>query len=189
MKIKFKNRLPKVFSSLTFFCLIFIVGCVAANDTWKTYDFPEGKFKMQFPGQPEKQSQVVNSAIGELNMNIYVYDASKEKGDNYVYMVNYTDYPDTLVNSDDTTQLKTFYRNSIDGMANNVHGKLLTEKVVNYEKYSGREIRIEIKERGAIITSRMFLIANRIYIIEVITSTEKDFNTGIKKFLDSFKRD
>ena len=189
MKIKFNNRFPKTISFLTFFYLIFIVSCVAANDAWKTYAFPEGKFKIQFPGQPEKQSQVINSAVGELNMNIYLYDASKEKGDNYVYMVNFTDYPDTLVNSDSTAILKTFYRNSIDGMVNNVHGKLLTETMVNYEKYSGREVRIEMKERGAIITSRMFLIKNRIYIIEVITSTDKDFNTDIKKFLDSFKRD
>ena len=53
MKTKFYSGLPKKLSSLTFFCLIFIVGCFAANDAWKTYDFPEGKFKIQFPGQPE----------------------------------------------------------------------------------------------------------------------------------------
>ena len=94
---------------------------------WFVLESEQYGYKIEFPRKPSESPQVVNSAIGELKMNIFIYDASETgKDDNLVYMVSYTEYPDTLINSENTEILADFFRNSIDGAVTNVHGKLLS---------------------------------------------------------------
>jgi len=186
MQSKIKSLLRNIFTGSACMFLVILSGSCKPGDSWTVFSYPEGKFKIEFPNAPATEKRVINSVAGELTMNIILYDASKEKNNNLIYMVNYTDYPDSLVNSDQKERLKDFFRNSIDGAVNNVHGKLLSESVVASGNFPGREIRIDFNNGTAVITARIFLVKNRMYMIEVITETKNDFNKSINHFLDSF---
>ena len=156
---------------------------------WFLLKAEEYGYQIEFPKEPKENPQIIQSAIGELKLNIFLYDAStdNQKDENLVYLVNFTTYPDSLVNSDDTAKLSGFYRGSIDGAVNNVQGKLLSEKEIELGKFSGREVKIDFQQGRAIINMRIFLIHNNMYMVQTITETKKDNNKAMKRFFDSFQ--
>src|SRR6187399_2489601 len=76
-------------------------------DDWYLFDSKE--FSIEFPKKPTSSTQNVNSAIGELKMDIFMYDASKDNDDNFLYGLVTSEYPDSLVNSSKTEILSTFF--------------------------------------------------------------------------------
>lgn len=166
-----------------------LLSFVNAGD-WKSFESKLFKFRVEFPDVPTEQSQTVPSAIGDLKMNFYMYDASSvpnSKDENLVYMVNYTSYPKDKVNSNNKEMLKTFFDGAVSGAVANVQGKLISQKDINYGLHPGREAKIDFQNGTAIINVRLYLVANNMYMIQTITETKKDNNASIKKFMDSFK--
>jgi len=145
-------------------------------------------FQIEFPKEPNAETKVIDSEIGPLSMKIFMYDASKTgKDDNMVYGLIYTEYPDSLINSDFASQLPVFFRNAIDGSVKNVAGKLLSVTEIAINGFPGREIKIDFGNGMAIIKMRFYLVKNKMYIIQTITETGKISNKSIDRFMDSFK--
>lgn len=158
----------------------------AIQDDW--FLFASKGFSMKFPFKPGSEQRVVNSAIGELNMSINMYDASGNKNDsNLVYGLIYTEYPDSLINSDKKEILDDLFRNSINGSVTSVSGKLLSEKIAEIDGFPGREVRIDFQDGMAIIRMRLYLVKNTMYILQTICETKKDNNKSIDRFMNSFK--
>lgn len=95
-------------------------------------------------------------------------------------------HPDSLINSDKKEILADVFKNAVNGAVETAHGKLLNEMIIEFKGYPGREIRIDFQNGTAVITMRLYLIKNKMYMLETITVTDKDFNTSIKKFMNSF---
>ena len=156
---------------------------------WHALTVKSAGYKIEFPSEPTESIQKVDSEIGELTLNIQMLDLTTGDGDsdNWVYMVNFTKYPKEFIDSDDKESLATLYRSSIDGAVTSVKGKLISEKEVKLGSYSGREVKIDFQEGLAVIRMRLFLVDNKMYILQTITETKKDNNKDISKFMDSFE--
>ena len=155
-------------------------------DDW--FLFEAKNCKIYFPQKPTEQSQTIVTAIGELKLNIYMYQVPDNKeDDNLVYGLIESDYPDSLINSNKKDILDNFFRNSIDGAVNNVHGKLLSESKIQLDSFPGREVRIDFRDGLAVLKMRIYLVRNKMYMEQTITDTKKDFNKSIDRFMDSFK--
>jgi len=145
-------------------------------------------YKILFPKKPVESIQTISSAIGELNLNLNIYEVPEtETEDNLAYIVNKTEYPDSIVNSDKKDILVGFFRNSIDGAVKNVQGKLLSETKIELSGYPGREIRIDFQNGLAVIKMRLYLVKNKMFLLETISETKKGFNKSIDKFMNSFE--
>lgn len=144
--------------------------------------------EMYFPKKPHELSQTINSTLGTLNMNIYSYEVPDSiNDDNLLYNLMETEYPDSLINSDKKDILVKFFRDAIDGAVSSIHGKLLSETIIHYEDYPGREIRIDFKDGLAVIKMHFYLVKNKLYMLQTITFTKNDNNESINKFMNSFK--
>ncbi len=146
-------------------------------------------FKIYFPQKPELSSKILNTEIGELNINMYMYEVpDKTEDDNLAYSLAVTEYPDSLINSTRSEKelIDIFFNNSVNGYIKNVHGKLMSELKIKYDSFPGREIKVEIKDGLAVIKTRIYLVQNKVYMLQVITDTKKDFNRSTNKFLNSF---
>jgi len=155
---------------------------------WFWLESKQYGYKVEFPDKPTERPQRIKSAIGELKLNMFIYDASKApQDDNLMYMVNYTEYPDSVVNADKIENLDVFFRGAIDGAVKNVNGKLLSEKIIELGKHEGREVKVDFQDGVAVIRMRMFLVQNKMYMLQTITETSKDFNKSITRFMDSFQ--
>ena len=158
------------------------------TETWYSLESPEFGFKVLFPKEPVAQNQVTPSAIGELKMNMYILDVSAdETEDNLLYLVNYTEYPDSLFANAPEEKFTKVLKGSVDGMVTNVGGKLLSEKVITLNGSPGREVKVSFQEGAAIINARVYLVRNKMYLLETISYPQKDSNKSIDKFFASFQ--
>ena len=152
------------------------------------YILEDASYRIEFPEKPTNQQQSVPSAVGELKMDINMYDASAVKDeDNMVYGMITTEYPDSVMNSDKKELLPDFWRNSTDGAVKNVKGKLLSEKKLTLGEFPGYEIRIDFQDGMAVIVMRSFLVHNKMYVMQTIAEPKKDGNKSSKRFFESFK--
>ena len=174
-----------------FYILVSVIAVLTMSfvgaKVWYVLNLKAYGCKLEFPGEPTQKKQKINSTIGKLKMDMYIYEpAAQAKDENMVYLFNYTEYPSSQVNSGDTEALDTFFDNAIKGAVNTVSGKLLSEKDIAIGKYPGREAKIDYKEGVAIITIRLYLVENKLYMLETIAETQKDPNASITKFMNSF---
>ena len=176
-RIKFYFLVPVILLTMSFVVV----------ENWYLLTLKEYGCKMEFPGKPTKKAQKINSGAGKLKMDMYSYEATDQvKDDNLVYLFNYTEYPSSQVNSSDTEALDTFFDNAINGAVGAVNGKLLSKKNTPIGKYPGREAKIDYLDGVAIITMRLYLVENKMYMLETIAETKKDPNASITKFMNSF---
>ena len=143
---------------------------------------------IQMPSKPEQTKRIIGHPIyGKLTMNMATVQPKDSTDPNVVYMLSYADYPIGAIHSDSINLLDSFFISCREGSVANVQGKLLSETILNFSGYPGRELRMDFKNGLAIIRCRNYLVKNRLYSLLIITLTENNFNTSINKFLDSFK--
>lgn len=143
--------------------------------------------KIYFPQKPMGQSEVVNTDKGDLKIHIFFYQASPNKNDdNLAYILSETEYPDSVMNSQKKDKLEGFFKNSIDGVVQKFKGTLLSQVNTSLDGYPGKEIKLSIQDGKAIMNIRLFLVKNRMYVLQTITQSDKESNKSIAKFMDSF---
>jgi hypothetical protein len=144
-------------------------------------------FKISFPIKPIEDIQTVKTEIGDLRVKNYTYDVpSFEPDPNIMYSVAETDYPDSLINSYKTELLDQFFEESIKSILNSVQGRLLVESNMSIDDFPGREIKIDFHNGLAIIKVRMFLVKNKMIMLQTITYSKNDLNNSVDKFMNSF---
>lgn len=168
-------------------CILIITVQAANAQEWVKFDASQDmKFSMLFPQQPQQQEQVTQSAAGPLKIHMVMLDFSNNTGaSNMLYMASYTLLPDSI-NSDKKEMMDPLFTNSINGMAKNVQGTVKSTKTIAYKGFPGREAKVDVQGQ-AIITARIYLIHNRLYMAMVFSASGKDDNADAAKFLDSFE--
>ena len=170
---------------ILFFLLVCITFAVQAQD-WSTHKNIELAFTADFPGVPLKTTQDVPTAIGDITMHMLSVDTSTNlDASNALYAVAYSAYPEeNFKDSTDESDNATL-NGAVNGAVTNVNGKLLVNNDINLNGFPGKEGKIELN--GAFIHLRVYLVENVLYFCQVICFAEKDDNTDINKFLDSFE--
>ncbi len=149
--------------------------------------FESNNFSVIFPKKPETEITTTPSDLGDLKVEILTYDGSMNNDENYLYAIAISEYPDSMINSSITSKLETFFKNSIDETVKNLQGKLLSEKNIEIKEFPGKEIRVDYGNGLAIIMMRLYLVHNKVYILQTITETSKESNSSVLKFHNSFK--
>jgi hypothetical protein len=154
---------------------------------WQVFTPESSNCSVLIPGIPEKKERLVNSAIGEIKLVMYMYQPPQGEDDNVAYAVSFMDYPADKISSDSTALVKDFFDKAREGSLKAIQGKLLTETIIDYKGYPGREQRVDFRDGMAIIKYRHYLVNSRLYTLQVITPTKMNFNKSINRFMDSFK--
>ena len=142
---------------------------------------------IEFPEKPATTVQTVKAAAGDMAVETAMYKGIREKDDNLVYGFFSFVYPDSLFTSDNEQLLPKFFRNSIDSAVNRVKGKLLTEKEILMDGYPGREVRVDYGGGMAILHITVYLVWNRVMMIQTIAPSDKDNNPSAVRFHSSLK--
>jgi hypothetical protein len=159
--------------TLTFLLLAFLI-----VPTWSEFKDLEGKFQILVPMKPSFKNLSVNSEYGIIESKVLTMYSDSNINQ---YLLGYADYP--LIKSE---KINDFFKSRIIGAVNNIHGKLLSEEIVNYKNYPGRKIRVLWKNGELVNNAIFYLVNNRLFILQVTTSISNDFNKDIYRFLNSF---
>ena len=161
---------------------------IQEND-WYKLESKELGFKIEFPKKPKSKVLKANPKHGYLHneYNQFIYAPSSKKDDNFAYLIYYSEYPDSLYNSENinTDTLQRLYKSEINIDLDYFKGTLMSEKTIILKGHSGVEAIINSKTWGIII-SRYFLVKNKFYVIEVETDPSKVSNPSISHFMSSF---
>jgi hypothetical protein len=178
--------MKKIKSTCLFVVLASILLSFTSSEEWKIFETKQ--YEVLFPGKPTSQVKSVKTEIGEISMDIHMFDASKTgNDDNLVYGFITSDYPSDLVDHSNKELISNLFRSSIDGAVNNVKGTLLSETDIEINGHPGRAFKVDFNKGFAIINMRMYLVKNTMVMLQTITLTEKQANTSIDKFMNSFK--
>jgi hypothetical protein len=140
---------------------------------WVTYSSARGRFSILMPSEPTVQEQPVDTANGKL-MN-YVFLSQKGAA---AFAISYADYPQ---NDADPQGVLDRVR---EGAVNGIKGTLVSGKNITHKGYPGREF--QASTQGALYTSRIFLVKDRLYQMVVVAPATQLSATEINRFLTSF---
>lgn len=167
--------------------LAIVILCSFAPAEWVKFQSTAGKFTLMFPKQPTPSTEKVSSGPLPITIHMFMYDASKYKDDNQVYLAMYCDYPDTLVNSDFKDELvDTILNGSINGMATNMSAEVLSNEKTSYKEFPGKNVKMNVQSGAGYAYVKVFLVHNRMYMLEVLCESSADHNASIDKFFNSF---
>jgi len=162
-------------------------GKMTRSNDW--VPFEDAGCKMLFPKTPINEAQTVNTAVGELKLYNYTYEVPDSvKDDNLVYLLSETEFSDSARSNSGNSKevVDKFFRGAVDGGVSSAHGKLLTEEIIQLDGYPGRKFRADIQDGVAVMTMKAYLVKNKLYMLQVITESKKDFNKSMDKFMNSF---
>lgn len=166
--------------------LLIITLCSFAAADWVVIQKKDAGFKISFPKNPEESNQDMPTDIGKITMHTLMYNITDGTDENMTYGLIYMDYPADVINSDlKQDQLDLLFKSSIDGGAKNIEGKVVSIKNVTYKGYPGRLAKISFSE--GILNMKMYLVKNRMYIMESGSVAGKDNNKSTDKFFGSFE--
>ena len=169
--------------------LIASVCAFTAGDKWYQFESTPFGFKVEFPAKPIEKIKQTSSLAGDLTLNMFEYIVPKEKENtdpNLVYMASYIEYPGDIDGNNKAKQ-KELCRKAVDDAAVRLKGKILKENLNTIDGYEGIEARIEYKEETEVLKMRMYLVKNKMYMLETMTKIAKDNNKSIARFMNSFK--
>lgn len=166
------------------FSSIFSVG---VYKNWELFQSFEGAFKIEIPeGHMDHNERVIHTDIGEITYHTFFYQEEDKHFENALYVVSYCDYPEFSIHSDSTSILEEFFNNTITSAEESVIGELRYAEDINYKDYPGKLFRIDYREGTATLKSKVFLVNNRFYNIQIATTRGKSLNAAADRFLDSF---
>ena len=164
------------------FVLILLVSLgFVQSDTWYLLEVPEFGFSIQFPVKPVKSMDPDSPTPAYM----YIYDATKSgTDDNLIYSATYAEIDTSAGNFEQTDAL---FNKAITGAVKGVKGKLLSKNTIYLNGgIPGREIRIDFKHGLAIIKMRIYVVKNKMYLLQTITETKKQYNLSVTRFMNAF---
>lgn len=140
---------------------------------WTLHTSTAGRFSILMPAEPNVQEQPVDTAAGKLINHISL----AQKG-SAAFAISYADYPP---NDAEPQGVLDSVR---DGAINGIKGTLVRGKNITHKTYPGREF--QASTQGALYTSRIFLVKNRLYQMVVVAPVGQLTDAEVNRFLTSF---
>jgi hypothetical protein len=164
-------------SILLFVVLVPLLACKGAN--WKEFKSQEGGFSVLLPGQPKVERQTTETAVGPLAFTMHTVELSFGS---IAYIASYNDYPPSLIADGDKNAI-------LDGVVEGALGSkanLKKSDPISIDGHPGREFTGTVKD-GYEYTSRAYLVNQRLYQLNIVSTPGKVPAEDKRKYFDSFK--
>lgn len=152
----------------------------------------DGSFSIVSPGPFTEKYQELSTDIGDIEVFTLLCQTDLKDNPNFLYLINYYDYPpgfrDQEASDSEADFINNLFDESIDESVTSLGGKLLYSTDIKLQdQHDGRLNRVSYNNGDSIVKSKMFLVDNRFYFIQVYTTKDNSLNILMDEFLDSFK--
>ena len=171
-----------------FVIVLFLNFPVFGQEDWKTYEYLDHHFKVDFIHSPILESDTFSFDGKVLTTYSWSADQMDSLHDNTGYYIDVTTYPSEYIHSDSTWDLVEGF--ILSTQTNFDEDKDYTfYKSLNTHKYGyrGKQFHWRIDSYKKHLRTQVFLIENTLVELFVYTKKEKEHNSGINRFLDSFE--
>ena len=169
---------------ISFIGLLFFLLTSAINgQEWRIFNSEEGNFSILTPGPMDEKLATVETGIGDFEVHTLFINPKDSIG-NYLYLINFYDLPEGMVPIDSTDLVQDFFKNTMDQNFSDTEGELLYNKPLQLGNNPGLLWRS--KSENGFVKSRIYLIGDRFYMLQVFSAPNKALNNNVDKFLESF---
>ena len=176
--------MTKVILFLTLSTSIFYFG------TWIEFRNIDGKFRVLVPEEMTEKTKDIYTEMGKVAYHQFYYRSPEKDAENVYYVVNYCDYPQGAFPPDSTAFINDFLTETVSSSAKSIKGELIYTDDITLQgnaNYKGKIWRVQYNHDRALIKSKCYLVGDRFYLIQAITTKAMTLNSAADKFLDSFQ--
>lgn len=148
---------------------------------WVSFKSDKGGFSVSVPKELTEKVQTLDTAAGPIENHLF--STTMDSGA-VNYSVSYIDLPKGVEGMPANLLLEAI----AGGITGDARVKVLSERVIKLDDYTGREIKVESQNKS-IVNHRAYIVKQRIYqiAVEVPTASETKMAPDIERFLSSFK--
>jgi len=153
-----------------------ILKCLKPN----AFSSKAGNFGITFPGKPISTSYSVESVDGTVTLNLFGF-----KNDEKAFLVSYSDFPAKTIQS---KSAKDLLQDEKSGALSSF-GITTTdvEKENMYKTYTGLFYQGKNDSQNGYITAQTYIVGNRLYQMELLTTGSYPTDAEVKAFIGTFK--
>lgn len=154
---------------------------------WTEFKSYDGNFRVLCPGELTEKIDTIDTEVGEVAYHTFVYQPPERDAANLVYLVSYCDYPEGIVFADSTGLVDDFFQETMDAAAFSIDGELMYSTDIQLDTFPGKLWRIDYLNGQAVIKTKAYLVGNRYYSLQTVTSKSRNINPASETFFDSFR--
>jgi hypothetical protein len=174
-----KEALMKKAITISLAVLTLLYWSCSREEEWLAFNSHEGGFIIEAPGILNEQGASMETMIGPVKFTAHVLEHDK-----VLYMVGYSDWPDSIIEQKPGGELLDF---AIEGAIANLKGTVTRKTAITLGKYAGRELMVDQVTMNQEHTIRVYLVGNRMYQLSVVIPKRDEFKRRRVRFLDGFK--
>lgn len=156
--------------------VVLLAGCQDPPAESETFTSDEGRFRADFPAEPERRSQ--NVGAGDSRMELVAFTAAD--GDGQVYSVAYADYPEDMA-----TDPGELLDSAVDGAVSSTGGSVTSREPSAYQDHEA--IDYVIDGAGSQVRARAVLAGSRLYIVQVVRQEDPVEASRFESFAGSLQ--
>ena len=150
---------------------------VVGTDEEEYFVSKDGKFKARFPGDPTRESQMVPTEAGDIEMISFIYEKSATEA----YLVAYSDYPSSLI---DPANPMILLENARDG---SLEGNFVeSNKELKVNGWPAIRTKAIDKVQNMYYVLEVIMAKNRLYQLLIVRNGSYPSDESIKDFMDAF---
>jgi hypothetical protein len=157
------------------------------QDGWKSYNYPDKYFKINFFQQPSISADTTflqDTPIVTYNWEINVDDTLHE---NKYYGLSFTKYPSDYICSDSLLSVvEGFINSSQNELLEDKEFVLLSSSLVEKDGYPGKIFKWKNINTNMFLEFRVFLVNSSLYQLSVVSREDQNHNKFINNYFNSF---
>lgn len=158
-----------------------VLGC--SRIAWKEFSFEAGAFSVLMPGEPERQTETVETDLGQIELTMFITGLDEET----VFIVSYSDYPGHIV---DQVEPYAILENARNSTVSSQQGEIRQSYRLTLNGHPGLEYLADTKIEGrdALIWARSYLEKNRLFQILAMALKRGEGRAKSHEEMDKFLR-
>ena len=177
------------FHALLFTALLLATSAFGQTEVkWRKFKSNEGEFRALMPGEWEHIHQEFGTKDAPTTLHINLHETNKENAaDNVKYSISWADL-NAHLDSEDPNKLQDLFDEQIDRVVKSKKGGIpVSDTVTKYRGYPGSDVELAYDNDQAKSYLRMFLVKNRLYLLEVSGMGDKINQEALDKFFESLE--
>ncbi len=168
------------------FIILLLFLCHGPQQDDVVYTNIEAQFSVRQPGLYEEKYANMETEIGDMEVFTYYCEPPIEDP-NYLYLINYIQYPKETLHHDSTEMVADLFTQSLEESRAGMDAKLLYQVQQSDYEYPTHLSRMEFDQGQNVVKSKMIVAENRFYFIQVFTTKQHSLNEEMDEYLNSFQ--
>lgn len=140
-----------------------IVFCLNHALVWQPFKPSDGSFTVMMPGEVKEKKVTAQTAVGPLESKMYYSETKDSSESNFIFGINYCDYPVYLADSADLSE--ELLTSTVEEYALQVNGRVVYSSPDHTYGTQGRVWRIHYNQDHNVLKGRAFVYKNRYYAL------------------------